>query len=69
VATWYDRTSEAGTFQTGLPEQLKAMFSKPGVAAYLADGCGLNYCLSDECFESYLIREGFDGRSLPASSK
>jgi len=47
TGTLYNRTSESETFEGGLPEQLKATFLKPGVAAYFADGCGLNYCLTD----------------------
>jgi hypothetical protein len=65
----YDRTSEAETFEAGLPEQLKSTFLRPGIAAYFADGCGLNYCLADDSFATHLIEQGVNDTSLPASSK
>jgi hypothetical protein len=50
----YDRTSESETFESALPDQLKSVFLKPSIYAYFADGCGLNYCLTDASLTEYL---------------
>lgn len=42
----YNLTSESETFETNIPVQLKENLTRPGVLAYLADGCGLNYAIS-----------------------
>jgi hypothetical protein len=47
LPTPYSLTSESQTFESTLPIHLQESFSHPGVHAYFADGCGLNYCLSD----------------------
>ena len=43
----YNLTSEAETFKTHLPTELEENLKMPGVLAYLADGCGLNYAISN----------------------
>ena len=50
----YDLTSESETFEETVPRSLEVNFSNPGVLAYFADGCGLNYCLADSALTTFL---------------
>jgi len=51
----YSLTSESETFESALPNDLEENFLKPGVHAYFADGCGLNFCLADASLAAFLI--------------
>lgn len=50
----YNLTSESETFEETAPRSLEINFSNPGVLAYFADGCGLNYCLADGVHATFL---------------
>lgn len=54
--TAYNLTSESETLHNLVPDDLKDAFRKPGVHAYFADGCGLNYCLRNDSLEVFLSR-------------
>ena len=49
----YDLTSESDQFDQDIPLELKEAFRHAGVLAYFADGCGLNYCMTDEIYSSF----------------
>jgi hypothetical protein len=50
----YNLTSESETFESALPPNLIDDFQTPGVLAYFADGCGLNYCCVDASLCEFL---------------
>jgi hypothetical protein len=52
----YNLTSESEKFESILPNSLKENFLQSGFHAYFADGCGLNYCLTDTSFSSLHLR-------------
>lgn len=49
----YDVTSESEQFKATLPDDLRENLSRPGIYAYLADGCGLNYCFADDTLDIF----------------
>ena len=51
----YSLTSESEVYQSDIPTQLIENLNVPGILAYMADGCGLNYAATD-CCELYIQR-------------
>ena len=43
-------TSDAASFESGMPEPLRALAGQPWFVALLADGCGLNVATSSTAF-------------------
>jgi len=43
-------TSDAASFEAGMPEPLRAVAGQPWFVALLADGCGLNVATSSDVF-------------------